>query len=235
VSPRPKTSWPTASTDAIVDSLRDDPDTGVVVERSADLSIAAEEWLGGWIDAGLRQVAFELLAVESAAHDYVVGRAGQADAIVAALERARTAGVVTHVRTEVHRSTFRGLHELPRLLLQCGVSRWQLTWPHEHDLSRRVPRLGLAVPHTLRAASIAGRLGLDVELVDFPLCVLGPMRTRARATRPWDHPSDETASSSPCTSCSARERCAGAGRDYVRQHGLLELRALVEPAKPQAR
>lgn len=141
-------------------------------------------------------------------------------AALQALSSARGLGLGVGVKTVVHRSNTRVMSELPALLRARGVRAWRVELPHYpevSDLIGRAPRLVLALPSVLSALTRAARLGLRVELVDAPLCLLGPLRTVAarRASRAYG---------APCEGCAQRPACVGVDAAYLTRFGDAELR-----------
>lgn len=119
-------------------------------------------------------------------------------------------------------------------LVKSSVHAWVLVWPEvtparREAAPRTVARLGIAVPHALRAAQRAERRGLVVATVGVPPCTMGPF---ARLCVPDPRPRRHAA---PCGSCPSRRQCAGVDPWYLERFGSEELRAvpMVEPtARP---
>jgi len=147
---------------------------------------------------------------------------GSFAAAVGALARARSEGRRVVVTSWITRSTCRSLVELVDLLVGHGVAGWAVVWPRVHDpagaaVARTVPRLGIAVPHALRAVDRAVRRGLPVAVVGVPSCALGPFAAQGlRAGEAGAYPA-------PCEGCAARSGCAGIDPWYVERFGAREL------------
>lgn len=152
-----------------------------------------------------------------AVHDYHAG-AGGFTAACAALAAAAPPVVV---ETPLTRSSYRALAPLPVWLRSRGVAAWRLrvlAWgelPAE-AASRTVPRLAMALPHALHAATRARALGLAVAIVDAPRCLLGPLADALVITAPRVY-------AGPCDGCAARARCGGVDDAYLTRFGAGEL------------
>ncbi len=137
------------------------------------------------------------------------------------------------------RSSCRSLVDMVALLAGYGVAAWAVGWPRVSvegpETSRTVPRLGIAVPHALRALTRAQARGLPGLVRGVPLCVLGPFAARAMAG------SEPGVYAGVCEGCPAREGCPGVEPWYLQRYGAGELRAIervspleVEPGLRQA-
>jgi hypothetical protein len=108
------------------------------------------------------------------------------------------------------------------LLAGHGVAGWVIAWPRVHDAAgpaalRTVPRLGIAVPHALRAVERAARRGLPVAVAGVPSCVLGPFAARGLGVGgAGAHPA-------PCEGCPSRAGCPGLDPWYLARFGSQEL------------
>ncbi len=141
-----------------------------------------------------------------------------------ALAEARAQGRVVFVATRLTRSSCRSLVPLVDRLVAHGVAGWAVVWPTvdaaDEATSRTVPRLGIAVPHALRAVQRAVRRGMPTVLVGVPRCTLGPFAVR-RLPQPrggGEHPE-------VCEGCAARTECPGVEPWYLDRFGDEELRA----------
>lgn len=157
---------------------------------------------------------------------------GSFAAAVGALARARVQGRRTVVASWITRSTCRSLVELVDLLAGHGVAGWSVVWPRVHApageaVSRTVPRVGIAVPHALRAVERASRRGLAVAVVGVPCCALGPFAAQELAV------GVRGAFPRPCEGCPARAGCPGVDPWYLERFGAQELHAVA--AVPRAR
>ncbi|MCX4239802.1 hypothetical protein [Paraliomyxa miuraensis] len=172
---------------------------------------------------------------------------GAGEAFVGVLERlreARTAGRRALVATWLTRSNCRSLVALCDLLVGYGVGGWVVVWPRvdagevvpvvrrpdsgsvpEMD-SGMVPRLGIAVPHALRAVQRAMQRRLPTLVVGVPACTLGPFAAQGRVgVKAGAYPD-------ACEGCPSRAGCGGVDRWYLERFGVQELRAV--PAVPRA-
>lgn len=155
---------------------------------------------------------------------------GSFAAAVEALARARAEGRRGFVASWITRSSCRSLVELVDLLVGHGAAGWAIAWPWVHDpagaaVTRTVPRLGIAVPHALRAVERAGRRGLPVAVVGVPSCALGPFAAQAIAV------GEAGAQPAPCEGCPARGGCPGVDPWYLERFGARELHPV--PAVPR--
>ena len=175
---------------------------------------------------GATALTVSLYGARPPIHDFHAGEGDFARAL-ATISAVRAHGLRAVVWTEVTRSNARSLRELPSLLRARGVARWVLAWPRAEGagFTSTVPRFGLAVPPTLAAVKAARALGIDVRLVGFPRCVLGPYSELAGsggAPRSFG---------APCERCGVRVKCAGVDAAYLARFGPGELHAI--DAKPE--
>jgi hypothetical protein len=175
---------------------------------------------------GVTDVHLSVHAATAAAHDYHTQVEGSFAAIEDALRD--VTGVTIVVTSVVTRSSFRELAALPRWLVDHGVAAWTIAVPHvagraATGFDRVVPRLGLAMPYVLHAASRAMALGLPTAIAGAPLCVLGPHAALALAD---DLP---RAYADACDACSARSRCVGVDATYLARFTAEELRTIEVP------
>ena len=166
----------------------------------------------------------ELAGPDAAAHDYHVGRDGAFALALAALRRARADGVTLEVDTPLTRSSYRVLAALPVVLAAHGVARWRLRVVAEAEVAqeavaRTIPRLAMAVPHALHAATRARSLGVAPRMIDAPHCLLGPFVAVAATER-------VRAFAGPCQACRARAACPGVDAGYLARFGADELTPL---------
>jgi hypothetical protein len=150
---------------------------------------------------------------------------GSFAAAMEALARARVEGRPAVVASWITRSTCRSLVGLADLLVGHGVAGWAVVWPRVHDgageaVSRTVPRLGIAVPHALRAVERAVRRGVSAAVVGVPSCALGPFAARAVLV------GERGVYPGPCEGCAARAGCAGIDAWYLERFGAGELHAV---------
>ncbi|MEZ4399489.1 MAG: hypothetical protein R3B06_05700 [Kofleriaceae bacterium] len=163
-----------------------------------------------------------VLAGTAAAHDYHVGADGAYAAALDAIATARAAGAGIEIETPLSRSTYRLLAAMPAELRARGAARWRLRVLSDTDVddasrARLVPRLAMALPHALHAATRAQRAGLPTVIVDAPRCLLGTLAEVGVVERERGHPA-------PCLTCTVRPACAGVDPGYVARFGTDELR-----------
>ncbi len=157
-----------------------------------------------------------LHGASAAVHDHVAGVAGDFDDVCAQLRGATTAEVTTHVT----RANARSLAELAQWLGRHSVEQWRLVWPGPQADGLALPRLGMVAPRMLHAAAVGRQVGLIVETVGLPPCVLGPHAEHRR-------PTEARAFAEVCKACSARASCQGVPAAYLEHFERdLELRAL---------
>lgn len=173
-----------------------------------------------------------LHGADARAHDWHTRRPGSFDAAVARIREARAAGRSVAVATPLTRSVYRALAPMPALLEGLGVAAWTIAIvaPATDDPSAIdpvVPRLGLALPHALRAIDAARRLGIAAHVAGAPLCTLGPFAAIALPEAP-------RAFAATCGACTARSRCAGLDAAYLARFGDAELSAERAPSGPPA-
>jgi hypothetical protein len=162
---------------------------------------------------------------------------GSFAAAVEALARARAQGRRATVTSWLTRSTCRSLVELVELLVGHGAAGWAIAWPWVHDpavaaVARTVPRLGIAVPHALRAVERAARRGLPVVVVGVPSCALGPFAAQTLAMT-----GEAGAYPAACEGCPSRIECPGVDPWYLERFGARELHpvpAVLRASLPEA-
>lgn len=184
---------------------------------------------------------------------------GSFAAAMEALRGARTQGRPVIVSSWITRSTCRSLVALADRLAGLGVAGWALCWPRVRMqgmprgpgeepavapvVHRTVPRLGIAVPHALRAVARATERGLAVAVVGVPCCVLGPYaahaavhaavhaQARAEADAHPDNGRARGVYPAVCEGCPSRAGCDGVEPWYLARFGARELRPV--PAVPR--
>lgn len=186
-------------------------------------ALANARYRDALVAAGLTDVHLSIHAASAAAHDFHTDRPGSFDRALAAAEGLRRASVPFVVSSVVTRSNARGLDGLAVRLGEIGAAAWAIVWPEiagraTEAFDRTIPRLGIAVPFVLHAASTAMRRRLPVALAGFPRCTLGPFERlglpgRARGFAPV------------CDGCAARPGCSGAAPEYLARFGADELHA----------
>lgn len=138
------------------------------------------------------------------------------------LVAARGRGERVIVATWITRSTCRSLVELADLLVGHGAAGWVVAWPWVRGgageaVPRTIPRLGIAVPHALRAVERALARGLPVGVAGVPSCALGPFAAqRVQGSEAGAYPS-------VCEGCPSREGCPGLDPWYLARFGAREL------------
>lgn len=168
------------------------------------------------------------------AHDLHTGQPGSFEAVMRALAKARAQGRPVLVVSRLTRSSCRSLVAVAERLAAYGVAGWAIVWPGvvrpAADTSRVVPRLGIAVPHALRAVQRAQQRGISVVIAGVPSCTLGPFA--AQGLRPQAEGAPGGVYPGICDRCSARSGCPGVDRWYLDRFGPEELRPV--PAVPRA-
>jgi hypothetical protein len=185
--------------------------------------------VAGLVARGLSDVHLSIHGATAPVHDYHT----QIEGSFAALASALPGSITTVVSTVVTRSNYRVLSELAGWLHDRGVAAWLLAVPHvaggaASAFDRIVPRLGLALPYVLHAASRATALGLRTAIAGAPLCALGPHARLALR--------DETrrAYAPTCDACPARARCVGVDAAYLARFTAEELRPVDAPPESSA-
>lgn len=152
-------------------------------------------------------------------HDFLTQTPGSHERHLAALESSQKLGLEAAVTSVISRPSYRSLHTLPSLLKSRGVACWRLQVPQiagrlrTHFL-RIYPRLALAMPHALHALDQAKKRNLPAQIINAPLCLVGPFSADAITT------SDAGAFAEACSGCAARPQCAGLDAKYLaRFHG----------------
>ncbi|MCH9680540.1 MAG: hypothetical protein K0V04_03830 [Deltaproteobacteria bacterium] len=157
----------------------------------------------------------------AACHDLHTGRPGSFSAAMRTLAEAREAGRTVLVWSWLTRSTCRSLVSLVDRLCSESVTGWAIVWPpgpSEGTVhSRTVSRLGIAVPHALRAIDRAHRRSLPARIHGVPLCALGPFAA-------WRTSGTASEMAEVCEGCPSRPECPGVDPWYLARHGTGELR-----------
>lgn len=182
-------------------------------------AILSREALVKRAEAGARHVVVRLDGARPEVHAFGDALHPHAEAIQA-LSAARSLGLSVGVLTVVNRSNARVMSELPALLKARGVEAWRVVFPayaEPSEMVGRAPRLVLALPPVLSALNRAKKRGLVVQLVDAPLCLLGPLRSISKTET-------RRAYGTPCEGCALREGCAGVDAAYLSRFGDRELR-----------
>lgn len=160
---------------------------------------------------------------------------GSFAAAMGMLVGARGRGRRVIVATWITRSTCRSLVGLVDLLVGHGAAGWVVAWPRVHDgagaaVARTIPRLGIAVPHALRAVERATARGLPVAVAGVPSCALGPFAAQRVGV------GEAGVYVAVCEGCPAREGCPGIDPWYLERFGAGELRPVpVVPRTSDAR
>jgi len=176
------------------------------------------------VDAGLTDVQLSIHGDGAAVHDHHVGVAGAWDRVMQALAALRGRSVQVAVVTVLTRSNFRNLQRLPEWLRARGVDAWALVVPRVSGGGRWrfeqvIPRLGMAIPHALRAVDAGRRRRLPSWIVGAPQCLLGPYRR-------WSLAEPEPRGYAPgCRGCPAQASCAGIDPIYLARFAGAELSA----------
>ncbi len=173
--------------------------------------------------AGLSDLHLSVHGDSAAVHDYHSGVEGSWHALSGTLEAARDRGLRVAVTTVLTRSNFRNLGELPRWLGTRAVSAWALVVPRAVGGARLrfesiVPRLGMVLPHALRALDRARRRRLPTWIIGAPHCLLGPYRRFALAE------AEPRAYALACDGCRVVGSCAGVDPLYLARFADTELR-----------
>lgn len=175
---------------------------------------------------GLTSVHLSVHGPDAASHDYHTGRDGSLDALWAGAGAALRAGLRVVATTVLTRSSYRQLAELPTLLRARGIAAWHLAVPLargrlQENFDRVYPRLGMALPFALQAMQIARRSQLPTYLSGAPLCLLGPLASRAIRTL---EPTQSRSFHTRCEGCKARPQCPGVDPLYLARFDGDELR-----------
>lgn len=167
------------------------------------------------------------------AHELHTGRPGSFEAAMQALAEARTQGRPVVVASRLTRSSCRSLVAVAERLAAHGVAGWAIVWPRVAQpvtsTSRVVPRLGIAVPHALRAVQRARQRGIPVVIAGVPSCTLGPFA--AQGLRPGVEGAAAGVYPGICDRCSARPGCSGLDPWYLDRFGPEELRPVPAVAR----
>jgi hypothetical protein len=170
--------------------------------------------------AGLTDVHVSIHGAEAAVHDYHTGVDGSFERLLQGAAAARAEGLLVVATTVLTRSNFRGLGMLARLLHQRGIQAWNIAVPEvagraSASFDRVIPRLGMALPFALHAATLARTLGIHVYFSGAPLCLIHP--------NPF-LPSPPRAYAAVCEGCEARPNCPGVDARYLARFDGDELR-----------
>lgn len=161
-------------------------------------------------------------------HELHTGRPGDFERVMRALAGARAQRRPVVVVSWLTRSSCRSLVALVDRLVAYQVAGWAIVWPRVEspappEASRTVPRLGIAVPHALRAVQRAQRAAMAVAMVGVPLCTLGPFVTQRL---PVEGAAGRGAYPPVCAECPVRAQCPGVDPWYLDRFGSEELHAI---------
>jgi hypothetical protein len=166
-------------------------------------------------------VRVTLFSAQSACHDWIVERDGEARAVLRGIRAAAAAGLSVHVEIPLTRPGLGGLAETARSVAALGarsVGFRALRLAHvppERAVSLGA-RVGLAGTPVAGAAAEALRRGMRLELRGLPVCSVPPGLAGWRVSERAD-------AAARCAACPAT--CPGLDPAYVALFGPLELRA----------
>lgn len=172
--------------------------------------------------AGVTRVAIPLHGDTAAAHDWVVGQAGAFQQALAALKRARAAGLRTTVLASVVRPTYRQLGGLVQkaLALQVDGFRFIRVDGTERERNPLLAPPALAGPWVASAVVRAEAARRRVAIEGLPACVLGTAAAHIETGL-----SGSGEQGPPCATCTWRARCAGMPPLAVVAHGWTAIEA----------
>ena len=166
--------------------------------------------------AGATRVAVVLYGDTAAAHDWVAGQAGAFQQALAALKRARAAGLGTTVLAAVVRPTYRQLGGLVQKALALQVDGFRFVRVDAPDRARHplAAPPALAGPWVADAVKKAGAARRRVAIEGLPACVLGAAAPHIDA-----EPAGSGEFGRPCEACTWRPRCPGMPPCAAGAHG----------------
>ncbi len=178
-------------------------------------------------DAGLDELHVTLLGGTDAIHDYHTRTPGSFATLDATLSAWTATERLAVASTVLTRSNFRSLAPLAIWLRARRVQAWRLVVPRiagelATTFDRVVPRLGMAIPYALHAASTASSRGLPTALEGAPHCLLGPHANLVANAPP-------RAFAPRCEGCRARSNCSGVDEVYLERFSAEELRPVDAP------
>lgn len=173
-------------------------------------------------EAGLDELHVTVLGGTDAIHDYHTQTPGSFATLDAALSAWTATKGLAVASTVLTRSNFRSLAPLATWLRVRRVEAWRLVVPRTagalgKTFDRVVPRLGMAIPYALHAATLATSRGLPTVLEGAPHCLLGP-HANLNAEAP------SRAFAPRCDGCGARADCSGVDEVYLERFSAEELR-----------
>ncbi len=205
------------------------------------LRLAYPAYLDALIAAGVTEFRVNVKSHDATIHDRLCGHEGAHALLVTALGllAARAQRVVADVL--VTRSTGSALAETVRAFSALGVASFSLWWLSAVDdevAAVEVPRFADLTGSLAAAAETAQLLGVGLESLHTPPCVLPPplralyhpvselglvvVEPQGRAFDLERSPIEGGAYAPGCAGCSARPRCLGPRADYIRLHGAAE-------------
>ena len=130
------------------------------------------------VEAGIDEYFISLTAADASTHDAITGVVGSFERTLAGLEElSNYRNVVAITNTVITERSYRQLPDIISLLQQfesvVQVEYWNY-WPmRSHDNKNLIARFSDVAPYLREAIRLARLLELDVEVKNFPECLLG--------------------------------------------------------------
>lgn len=175
-------------------------------------------------------VAISLHGPTAAEHDRVAGAKGAFKETVRGIRNllALSRGPSLEIRVILHKLNYRRLSAMLRTLRRLPGSFRVVIMHYESEGrgARNERRLAVRLSATARRVNACSRaLGAfgEIRLYHFPLCLLAPALRRYAFI---SLPPEDRAYAPACRGCSARGRCVGLMRPYLRRFGSGELKGI---------
>lgn len=232
-------------------------DLPVLVRRAVDLGFVVGIQTNGRVlcqpgprealcGLGVRFVV-ALHGADAGVHDCVTRAPGSFGQTLAALRALASRGEKVTGKVVISRANVASLPAVADVLLESGVRRVNLTFPHglgnaARDYRAVVPRFSEVMPPLREAVARMARGGGEAVTEAVPLCVLGDLariasedhyrqcvrsevRQLDQGPRDWsrDRVVEGKAKADVCRDCPDDDRCEGAWREYLDTYGSEEL------------
>ena len=207
------------------------------------MRLAQESYLAELIDAGVDEFFVSVAGCDAASHDAITEVPGSFEKTVHGLENLEKHPGVTSITNSV--VTAESYQLLPRIvqalehLKRLSQMEFWIYWPmNEDDVKGLIPNHLTILPHLMKAIDMARSRGREVEVKNYPECLLGSERRALDNSQPqlfidpdfWKE--FEKNGFFQCVymdECASRT-CLGLNTAYIKKYGLHENE--LEPLPP---
>ncbi len=220
-----------------------------ILLQTNGLRLSYASYVAALVKAGVTDVSVNAKSHDPNIHDTASGLPGAHALLVRALEHLRREAIRRSADVLLTRSTAAGLPETLQFFADRGVSSFTLWLLSAADLEdsavdAEIPRIEDLHGPLRRASALADRLGIELVSLHTPPCTLprdlrhrhlAAGRLRLQVVEPSGRsfpletsPIEGGVFEPGCGACLARPACHGARADYVRLHGVGELRPVTD-------